>query len=87
MFSIPEEFQETIEENRLSDLQIGILQEEIKSAYRQSLYRLNKPNLFENAGNKFRGTITDVDDEGRLCIEREGAGQARYQMKDLRFLI
>jgi BirA family transcriptional regulator, biotin operon repressor / biotin---[acetyl-CoA-carboxylase] ligase len=60
---------------------------EINQEYHSSLYRLNKFSWFMDVSGSFEGMITDVDEEGRLCILGPGGKLLKYQMKDIKYLI
>jgi BirA family transcriptional regulator, biotin operon repressor / biotin---[acetyl-CoA-carboxylase] ligase len=61
--------------------------EKINREYLQYLFRLNKPGEFEDATGIFNGIIKDVDEEGRLCIVVGGGNMAKYEMKEIKFII
>ncbi len=58
---------------------------ELKERYLNSLYKLNEPHLFESSGENFTGSISDVDENGRLCVETE-RGRKVFSFKEVKFL-
>lgn len=58
---------------------------EIRDRYVKSLYQLNTSRPFEANGETFVGTITDVDEFGRLCVQA-GAETRKFSMKEIRML-
>ena len=57
----------------------------LKQRYLDSLYKFNEPHQFESSGENFTGSISDVDEHGKLCIESQGMTR-RFSFKEVKFL-
>jgi len=79
-------FQRLIEslEGEYLDLRTGRAAQ-LKSRYLKSLYKFNEAHRFESSGENFTGSIFDVDDSGRLCVETIG-GSRVFSFKEVKFL-
>jgi len=62
---------------------------QLMTEYRENLYRIHKESLFTGAeGMSFAGTITGVDDQGRLQIMLSENGQpAAYNFREITYII
>jgi len=59
---------------------------EIYQQYKKQLYRRNVDTWFEDAsGNRFQGTITTVDEAGRLIVAINGTMKA-FNLKEIRMI-
>ncbi|MBY0435967.1 MAG: biotin--[acetyl-CoA-carboxylase] ligase [Cyclobacteriaceae bacterium] len=58
---------------------------DLKQRYLKILYKHQTSGRFASAEGEFTGTISDVDDHGRLCVEVHGA-MRRYLFKEITFL-
>ncbi len=54
--------------------------------YLSRLYGYNLPQAFESAGKSFTGTIKDVDESGRLCVQ-VGSEIRQFALKEIKMLI
>ncbi len=59
--------------------------EQIRAAYLGLLYKYRVPQAFEAGGKQFTGTITDVDESGRLCVEC-GGEILKFSLKEIRMV-
>ena len=60
--------------------------EELKKLYIASLYKFNKPTMFEDvSGSVFLGKIVDVFEDGRLVIELENETTCKFNLKEIKF--
>ena len=57
----------------------------LKERYMNSLYKFNELNRFESQGRDFSGSIRDIDENGRLCVETLG-GMRVFSFKEVKFL-
>ncbi len=58
----------------------------LKELYVTSLYRYNKPTMFEDKkGTVFLGKIVDVFKDGRLVIELENETTRKFNLKEIKF--
>lgn len=57
----------------------------LKAAYLETLYRFEQEHWFQSGTQLFRGTITGVDDMGRLAIA-EKDGVRHFNFKEVAFL-
>ena len=57
----------------------------LKQRYLASLYKFKEPHRFESSGEKFMGSIHDVDESGRLCVESMGT-MRMFSFKEVKFL-
>jgi BirA family biotin operon repressor/biotin-[acetyl-CoA-carboxylase] ligase len=57
----------------------------LKAHYLDKLYLRHVLHDFESAGEKFAGVISDVDEAGRLLIQKAGNTVA-YDLKEIRYL-
>ena len=55
----------------------------LKTEYLKQLYKFAQRRPFEANGHIFSGSIVDVDEQGRLCIETDGAVK-RFSFKEVR---
>lgn len=58
---------------------------ELKECYLASLYKFNESHRFESNGEYFTGTITDVDENGRLCVASKEMIR-RFSFQEIKFL-
>jgi len=58
---------------------------QLKERYMSSLYRFNELNRFESQGQDFSGSIRDIDENGRLCVETL-RGMRVFSFKEVKFL-
>lgn len=56
-----------------------------KQRYLLSLYKFNELHRFESKGEDFMGSILDVDQSGRLCIESQGKTR-EFSHQEVKFL-
>ena len=66
------------------DLRAGKIAQ-LKQRYLASLYKFKEPHRFESSGEKFMGSIHDVDESGRLCVESMGT-MRMFSFKEVKFL-
>lgn len=66
------------------DLRAGT-SNQLKERYMNSLYKFNELNRFESKGEDFSGSIRDIDENGRLCLETV-AGMRVFSFKEVKFL-
>lgn len=59
--------------------------EAIRKDYLSHLYRLRVQHPFESEGNRFIGTITGIDEYGRLCVE-VGNETKKFSLKEIRMV-
>jgi BirA family biotin operon repressor/biotin-[acetyl-CoA-carboxylase] ligase len=57
--------------------------EAIRRDYLNHLYRLGVQQSFESEGNRFIGTITGIDESGRLCVN-VGSETRKFSLKEIR---
>jgi BirA family transcriptional regulator, biotin operon repressor / biotin---[acetyl-CoA-carboxylase] ligase len=65
----------TLRENKLDQL---------KAEYLNALYLINQPHVFYAAGEHFSGTITGIDDLGRLMVDKDGT-QTPFDIREIRY--
>ena len=58
----------------------------ISDKYHAALYRRNEEHLYEDGTGRFTATLTGVDEQGRLLLQRDG-GLRAYSFKEVRFVI
>jgi len=73
-------------ESRYLQLKAGH-QEKINHQYRQALYRLNEWHWYETDNERFKGKITDVNDEGKLCLLNENGNISQFEFKQIKFML
>jgi BirA family biotin operon repressor/biotin-[acetyl-CoA-carboxylase] ligase len=56
-----------------------------KEHYLASLYKFNELHAFEAKGSEFNGSITDITESGKLCIESNGKTR-EFSLQEVRFL-
>ena len=85
-FQLDDLFQPLMEsiEHSYLDLRAGNLTS-LKQRYLESLFKYNEPHWFESGGERFSGSIHDVDENGRLCVESQGAMRT-FSFKEVKFL-
>lgn len=59
----------------------------IKEEYISKLYRFNKWSEFKDEKGLFRGRILNVNEEGRLLIEKTDGIKSKYAFKEVEFII
>jgi len=60
--------------------------DDLKKLYLESLYKFEKPMMFEDKeGVIFLGKIIDVDENGRLVIELENETARKFSLKEIKF--
>jgi BirA family biotin operon repressor/biotin-[acetyl-CoA-carboxylase] ligase len=59
---------------------------DLRERYLNSLYRYHRPHQFTSNGEKFTGTIRDVDENGQLCVETD-EGIKVFAFKQIGFVI
>ena len=59
--------------------------EHVRNVYLSRLYWLNEQHEFKSNGQVFEGVIKNVEDNGLLVIDQNGAEQA-YNLKEIEFL-
>jgi len=60
--------------------------EELKKLYIASLYKFQKPSMFEDImGTVFLGKIVDVTESGKLVIELENETTRKFSLKEIKF--
>ena len=57
----------------------------LKDRYLGLLYKFKEPHGFESSGVQFMGSIHDVDENGRLCVESQGTVRT-FAFKEVKFL-
>ncbi|NOT77075.1 MAG: biotin--[acetyl-CoA-carboxylase] ligase [Cyclobacteriaceae bacterium] len=57
----------------------------LKERYINALYRFNENHHYESEGENFQGLISDIDEQGRLCIETQGRSRV-FSFKEVKFL-
>ena len=57
----------------------------LKQRYLASLYKFKEPHQFESSGEKFTGSIHDVDENGRLCV-KSGESTRLFSFREVKFL-
>jgi BirA family biotin operon repressor/biotin-[acetyl-CoA-carboxylase] ligase len=67
-------------------LRVGQL-DDISADYLDALYLKDRLSDFEDAQGRFQGTIRDVDEQGRICIEESEGKMARYAVKEVKFVV
>ncbi|QKZ12555.1 biotin--[acetyl-CoA-carboxylase] ligase [Spirosoma sp. KUDC1026] len=72
-------------ERRYLQLQHG-QRDTLKAAYLNTLFRYQEQHTFSRAGELFDGTITGIDEAGRLAIT-EGAAVRYYAFKEVQFVL
>jgi len=70
---------------RYMELEEGMMHEQIDSAYRDRLFRLNTPAEFSDGKKVFSGLIRGVDARGELLIETTGGIRA-YGFHEIRMI-
>lgn len=59
--------------------------DQLNEAYHNALYKLNEPHLFQSAkGDRFKGTITGVTQQGLLKVNTTG-GLQTFSLKEITF--
>lgn len=56
-----------------------------KAEYLRRLYLLDTPARFKAGNEEFQGTVRDVDDDGRLCLETP-AGVRAFRHKEVEYI-
>ncbi len=59
--------------------------EHLKSLYLDELYKKDDTSLFRDSEGEFTGTISGIDDEGLLVVQKD-KGQRKYQMGEIEML-
>lgn len=60
--------------------------QQLKKLYLKSLYRFEKPSMFEDKnGHIFLGRIVDVIEDGKLVIELENEKTRKFNFKEIKF--
>jgi len=72
-------------EVRYTDLRAGGF-ELLHAQYLERLYRYQVLQEFESGGRKFQGTIVDVDESGRLCVDANGEVK-KYSLKEISMIL
>lgn len=57
----------------------------LRQHYHDLLYRRAEQHFFESGGKEFSGTITGVDEIGRLCIDTD-RGERKFNFKEVSFI-
>ena len=57
----------------------------LKQRYLNSLYKFREQHQFESNGENFMGSISDVDENGKLCVVSNGTTKS-FTFKELKFL-
>ncbi|HWA32808.1 MAG TPA: hypothetical protein VG737_01695, partial [Cyclobacteriaceae bacterium] len=57
----------------------------LKQRYLAALFKFREQQDFEALGENFTGTIHDVDEDGKLCVETAGAVR-KFAFKEVTFL-
>lgn len=58
---------------------------QIRELYLHRLYRLNQERWFKSNGEKFKGVIKNVTNEGLLVVDQD-TGEQQYNLKEIEFL-
>jgi len=60
--------------------------QKLKELYLKSLYKFQKPAMFEDAqGTIFLGKIVDVFEDGKLVVELENEKTRKFNLKEIKF--
>lgn len=73
-------------EKRYLQLKAGYA-EQIKSDYRESMYRFNEFHQFEFGSQRFSAKIIDVADDGKLVLQYDNKLTGRYDFKSIHFVL
>lgn len=57
----------------------------LKTRYLSSLYKFNESHQFKSSEGAFMGTISDVDEDGRLCVTCNGKTN-KFFFKEIQFI-
>lgn len=60
--------------------------EQIRKSYLENLYLVETQSIFKDKSGEFRGTITSVEEDGRLLIIDEYGDFRRYYFKEVEYL-
>lgn len=56
----------------------------LREEYLKNLFRINQEHMFTSTNGAFRGTITGIDEIGRLKISK-GGSESSYDVKEIKF--
>ena len=59
----------------------------VNTDYRARLYRKGIPALYEDGSGRFKATLTDVQNDGRLVLHDETGEKRTYAFKEVQFIV